>query len=844
MGRWIACVLVLLLGGCDDGGDAAPRADAAADGGAEDAAPGADADASDAGAPDAAPPLDRYEALRAPVEILFDDQNVPHLYAQDDLDLFFAAGYQQATDRLFALDMARRAALGTQSEVLGEGRLSADFQARALDFARLGRDAVGWLAEHRPRDHDLVVAFAGGLNRRVAEVLAGDAPRPARFEALGYDPAPFTPAELLAHGLRIQFGFSSTLDFDLLNTLVDALVADADALAVHTPATPAFIVGSVGAATKAARRAAPKQGRPDLDPAEVRRFLKALRRFTRDLGQGEGSNGWTVGAAASANGRPLFANDSHARYYDPNVMYVMHLNSADAGGAFDVVGLGFGGVPGVQVGQNRHIVWGATTAFADCTDLWTVQVRDGQVQYGDRMIPLDARDEVVRVRQPDGTVTEETVRVERVPGVGYLLPESILPVPGALLGRGRLLLGWPGFDRPIGDMAVYFDFGRATSVEDFRAAARRQMTGMQNWHVASAASMGHQTGSLVPDRGPAAGRPRASRILDGADPTTTWTGAFLDVDRLPAVFDDRPFISSANNDPFGHTADGDPLNDAFYFGAFFAPHFRAGTLQARLTELTARGGLTVDDMTALQMDVHSAVADRLLGRLDAAVEAIDPEDPALAVFVDRAGELRAARDTLLDWDRGMRRASAPAALFRIFLAYLARDVLADDMNLLFEAIEGEEPVYLTKFLVLAIEQGAAGLLDGDEAALLVGALDAARVEWAARGEPTWGDVLRGEWLAPDQTRTLMPLDGGDTTLAVAQCRFFDGDDLAEHCVAEAGSVWRLVTSFRADGLPVTVFTVPQTEAGSTDDWREGRYQPLRFERADIEANLSRRVTLR
>ena len=79
---------------------------------------------------------------------------------------------------------------------------------------------------------------------------------------------------------------------------------------------------------------------------------------------GEGSNAWTIGGPYTDNGRPMLVNDSHASLRRPSSMVAQHLSSVDGGGTFDAMGLAFVGVPGIQVGQNDKIAWGATTHFA------------------------------------------------------------------------------------------------------------------------------------------------------------------------------------------------------------------------------------------------------------------------------------------------------------------------------------------------------------------------------------------------------------------------------------------------------------------------------------------------
>jgi penicillin amidase len=73
-------------------------------------------------------------ALKAPVQIITDQWGVPHIYAENEHDLFFAQGFQAAKDRLFQLEIFRRRANGTMAEVLGVGELRRDIGARLFRY--------------------------------------------------------------------------------------------------------------------------------------------------------------------------------------------------------------------------------------------------------------------------------------------------------------------------------------------------------------------------------------------------------------------------------------------------------------------------------------------------------------------------------------------------------------------------------------------------------------------------------------------------------------------------------------------------------------------------------------
>ncbi|MCK6572192.1 penicillin acylase family protein [Myxococcota bacterium] len=806
-------------------------------------------DAASAPEPDAFERWTRFPGLTAPVEIRYDGEGVPHIRARTDLDAFHAAGYAQAADRLFALEMARRAALGTTAEVLGEAGVSGDLQARTFEFARLGRESLDALGHEDPHAHASFVAFAAGIDRYVADIAAGTAALPPELAARGIVPAPFAPEDLMAIGMRILFGFSNTLEYDLLYTLLTRLVQDAPALPIFEPVTPLSIMAQ-GDPGREKRREPPRAvaGAPvGLDPDALRPLLSAIRRFRADLGVGEGSNGLLVAGSATDTGRPYLLNDSHARLTDPNLMFWSHLSSVEGGGTLDVIGAGFTGVPGVHVGHNRHLAWGATTHFADVTDLFSVPVRDGVATWGAQRVPVATRTETIRVRGEDGEFGERRFELSSLPGIGVFLPDEMLPVPAALVADGRLLLAWPGFG-PTTEYRMYLAFDRAASLDDFSAAVGLQRAGMQNWMAATADGIRYETHGDVPDRGPPDGRPAANRVLDASDPRAVFSGAFLPPERFPRLpgpgesETDRPFIATANNDPWGHTLDNDPLDDAFYYGSFYAPGFRA----ARLTEwargeVDARRPIGASGLQRLQTETKSTLAPRLLPLLSEAIAQIDT-DEALAAFRGRP-ELTAAAARLATWDGNTTLDVREAALWRVFQAHLSRRVLADDLSLLFEAIDEAQPVALARVLLHVVERELEPFIDGPRAVHLVAALSDALQILAERGDPAYGDLHHGLFRRPDGSQEAVPLPGDDSSLNVAQCHFWRDGALAPACEATAGAVYRLVVGFDADGVPKAAYNVPRGNDWDLDRWRDGVYRPLPFREADVEAATVRRVVL-
>lgn len=819
--------------------------------------------------PDQAPPEQALETytLRQPVEILTDEHGIPHVYASDDLDLFYGAGYQLAKERLFDLDINRRAAVGTRAEVFGPSKIGADVQAKVLRWGLDGELSAQVMAAERTEDYNLLVAYSAGINAYISEVLRGEQPLPEGYGRHDFLPTALSPAQLLAIGMRINFSYSSQLEFDLLNTLLHKLKpTKASSVAVHKPGSDTFTMRWFEP-PNALKRPAPPAPAPSLEGdeaaplrlseaqrQEIKRFTEALHDYRLDLRVGEGSNAWIIAGEHSFNGRPIVANDSHASLNDPNALYLMHMNSRDAGGRFDVMGFGFVGIPGVQLGHNHKLAWAATTHFADMMDIWEVNLRpqDTTLSFGQKVYPVVRRTARFKVRGQ----AEQVVELVEIPGVGVILPESFLPVPKLLLTRKELLLGYPGF-RGTDELSMFLGLDRAETLEAFGEAIDIQRVGMQNWHGATATGFEYRTSGQVPDRGVLAEGVAPTKIMDGTKPETAWTGAVLPAERLPRLGDELPFHFTANNDPWGHTQDNDPLNDAFYYGGFYAPGYRAGRLLEALREQTQQGSVSVEQTQALQLEVTSQVSPALIPLLEAAAQeiAMTPELERFTHIVDESTMARQCKPALCDavarlaaWDHQMSPDSSEALLFRVWLAYLSRLTLVDDLDaLLFDVIDAEQPVTTVKMTARAYLDGVTTLIGQTPSVTMLEALELALEAISARGLTSWGELHRARFItADDRVLLLEPVGGDDTSLNVSQSRCWaedaQGDPIiAQHCTATVGAVFRTVTTFEEDGTPKTVFNFAKGNGVPQSDWVEGRYKPWLFRTQEVRASAGTRI---
>ena len=795
----------------------------------------------------------------APVQIVIDDTGVPHVYAQTDADAFYGAGYQVAVDRLYQVEMLRRQAFGRLAEVLGPDGLQRDLLARTVDLVHWGEADAALTRQTDSERARWLRAWVAGVNARVDEVRSGTVPPPFGFVEHDFLPERWDEDDVYVVLKAAGLAMDKTADFEIAVTILYLtypevmstvkLLEPAHAVfGVPPEDAPPGVPAQSGRGDAGAGGAGPR--RVTISPDATRAAFDALSRWTAKA-RGGGSNNWAVDGRFSANGRPLIAGDPHLPFSTFGAPYPMHMNSRDGGGRLNVAGFAFPGTPGIALGQTDAIVWTETSAFADVTDVWQVSYADGGVSIAGQVVPTVTREENIIVRDPQapaGVGQTTTLEVDDVPGYGVILPEKLLPFPVG----GPFLINWTGLRaRPV---HWFLDLDLARSLGEFEQAVSSMEEMTYNFVGADATGIAYRTGVDVPVRDVAPGR-EPWRAMDGNDPQSFWSGAMLPSSELPEGHArSRGWIATANNDPFGFTADGKVDGDPWYYGGLFDPGYRAKRISDELARLTIRGGLTVEDMQSLQLDLHSTLADDLLPLLSAAHDHV-ASDPALASFHGQP-ELDALVSLFAGWDRRMSRDSPAALCFQAFLHELASEVLEKPISLAYQFAVRLETLVVLKI----VEMVARG--DFPEAMkYFVGGLDATLLRAGQRTaswiDGRWGAVAR----APAYRALKMtsfdgafgygmplfhtPTDGGEDTVEVSQQISFD--ETATEWTTDLVSVERSVADFAGDGTPELWVSYPvgnvadpagaQTRSAN-DDYVNGRYRKLLFARADVDAHAA------
>lgn len=522
--------------------------------------------------------------LKEPVEVLRDRWGVPHIYARNTEDLFFAQGFVAAQDRLFQIDLWRRLTTGELSEVLGKQGLEGDRFARLMKYR--GDPEAEWTS-YSPDTRLIATSFTRGINAHIDQIGTR---WPIEFQILGFAPKKWQPEDCLGR----MSGVIMTSNF-------------------RNEISRAELVAAVG--VERARRVAPTDPirsfglAPGLDPAGIDRtilagYTTATRPFYFEV-NGGGSNNWAVDGRLSASGKPLLASDPHRPINLPSLRYLVHLNAP----GWNVIGSGEPALPGVAVGHNEHVAWGITIVGTDQSDFYveeTDPVDPTRYKVGNRWEPMKVVREKVRLKGQEkpyehelfftrhGAVVHQDLKHHRA----YVL-KWVGSEPGTAAYLGSLAL-----DR-VRNWREFIDALNCWKVPALNVTYA-DVDGNIGWVAAGLTPIRKGWDGLLP--------------VPGAGGEYEWQG-FLAVKDLPQSFNPpNHFIATAN-----HNILPDGYHQAISYE--WAPSYRYHRIKQRLE---ARKKFDLEDFKNIQHD-NTTLPGLTLARM---VKTVDMRDPKLQPYVD------------------------------------------------------------------------------------------------------------------------------------------------------------------------------------------------------------------
>ena len=554
-------------------------------------------------------------SLGAPVRIVRDPAGVPHVRAAKEREAMLGLGFAHAQDRLWQMEMLRRSARGTLSELFGETTLAQDRLARVLGFSRAAStEAEGLSTELR----ETLEAYSAGVNLFLARIANGEERQPLELRRLRVELMEWKPEDSLAIvRLRAWLLIRSLRSSVLLDQLVREIggIASQDFFPVRPIETGPELIGSL---------------------LRLGETADALARGVGLLGP-VGSLGFVVGPRRSMSAHALLANDPHVELRLPPVFYVAHLSAP----GWDLSGGTWPGVPLFWTGTNREIAWGQVITHASVSEL-----------FEETLHPDDPRRYAQGTRWKDVTRESESIGVRGGPDEPIEILETRNgPLLGSVYPEDRyvraLALRWTGQSKRSGAESM-LRVHRARSWDDFRHALRRLPGPPASFLYASRkGTVGIQVAGHLPLRAietgllPVPGRSRYYR----------WRG-FIPFKALPHQHGSKiPWLVASTHPP------GFELSHRVTW--LWSPGGAAERLQSLLH---GRRTLDIGDVLRIQRDRHSARGTELVRKL-------------LGDVQPRGSTAVRLREALLAWDGSTDTGSRGATLYHFFRRTLARLLL-------------------------------------------------------------------------------------------------------------------------------------------------------------------------
>ena len=573
--------------------------------------------------------------LVAPVEVLRDEWGVPHIYAQNDEDLFFAQGYVMAQDRLWQMEMWRRWHEGRLAEVFGPEALDYDRRTRLMMF-RGPFDDTEWTSYH-PDAERLFTAHANGVNAYIEQNRDN---LPVEFQLTGIVPEPWTAetvvlrwAALAVPSVRGHAINEIRLALDVARYGVEEANRRAapdpwDELRVPEGLDVSIITKDILEAMTAGDGDPFVGGR--LPPLEIvepyRSIMPGLQ--TTQVAPGaiatEGSNNWVMSAERSPSGIPILANDPHRRIEMPALRYFVHLVAP----GWNVIGGGEPPFAGVDAGNNERMAWGFTFAGTDMVDVFVEEMHPEDpnlVRWRDGWEELRVIEEEIAVKgqAPEPTVLKFSrhgpVFYEDLENRRAYAVRSVVQEPGTAAYKGS------------------FQLAQAESCADFFDRAMHWLVPTHSLICGDVdGNIALQVTGLTPDRDGWNGR-----LPVPGTGAYEWRGFRSD---LPREFNpERGYITTANNNVHPPGYEGRPV---FY-------HSSRGVETARIARLHQVLGtgqqLSVEDHKRIQHDAHLLAAVR--------------DIPAFQGWTSEDPDVEWARGLIAEWDATLARDSTAGALY-------------------------------------------------------------------------------------------------------------------------------------------------------------------------------------
>lgn len=546
------------------------------------------------------------DGLVSEVEVLRDDLGVPHIYASNQHDLFFAQGFIHAQDRFYQMDFWRHIGAGRLSEMFGASQVETDVFLRSLGWEDLAEEE--WASLESP-SRDILQSYADGVNAYLdARSGSGISLEYAilTLQNAEYEIEPWAPVHTLTWAKVMSWDLSGNMSAEISRAVLGKMLTPEQVEQLYPPHPenrPVVVEGQFRAGASDVVARVPDDAVGALSSAGA--AAERLWALTGGGFEGIGSNNWVVSGQLTESGMPLLANDTHLANQMPSIWYEngLHCTEGSTDCPYQLVGFSFAGTPGVVIGHNQHHAWGVTTEAADTQDLFIERVNPadpGQYEVEGTWVDFEVREETIEVAGGDD-LTYEVLGTRH----GPVISETFLqedPFDGSATvsvpDEYVVALAWQSLE-PSTLVDSIVGINLAGSYEEFREAVSLWDIAAQNVVYADVEGniAYHSTGEIpVRSNG------------DGRYPVPGWTSEFdwrgtIPFEQMPSMFNpEKGYIESANQPVLRPGVS--PL-----IGIDGARGYRASRIEQMIEASDAH---TVQSMQSMQFDSRDGGAEMLV----------------------------------------------------------------------------------------------------------------------------------------------------------------------------------------------------------------------------------------
>lgn len=523
-----------------------------------------------------------FAGLKGKAEVYFDERLVPHVFAENDEDLYFIQGYLHAKFRLFQMDLQTKAAEGRASEIAGEKAIQYDKSQRRLGMRFAAENAMKEI-EKDPQSMAMFNAYTNGVNAYISSLKESEIP--VEYKLLNFKPEKWTNLRTALLLKMMAKMLSGETEKDLPNTNAKSVFMP-DELRMLYPQVPDSLEPIVPKGT-----AFEKPGIVPVAPitADSLYFNQKGLVGVREVSKSDvanGSNNWVVDSGKTKSHAPILCNDPHLELSLPSIWYEMQLKTPTS----NVYGVSLPGSPFVIIGFNDSIAWGVTNSQRDVKDYYEIKFKDKSKKeywFNGKWEPATLRKEEIKVK--GGATVYDTV--------AYTIFGPVMFDEGfsdELSNKRNLAVRWAAHD-PSNEGMTFYRLNRAKNYDEYAEAIKTFQCPGQNFVFASKAG---DIAIWQQGKFPARWDRQGLYVMPGEDSSYMWQGFIPQTENPHSKNPERGFLESGNQRP------ADSAYPYFIPGSYITP--RAITIARYLSGMS---NITPDDMMKLQNNYFNSLAE-------------------------------------------------------------------------------------------------------------------------------------------------------------------------------------------------------------------------------------------